>query len=213
MKCRICKIDKPLNSEFFYKRKDSKKGFRSNCIECSKKSFAKYYKQNQESLLIKKANYYVENRHDIRIKQNKYYHSNKTEFALRKKRQYHDDINAKIRKNISNSFRRILNNQTLEKTSSVFQYIGCSFNDLISHLESTKKSEHVSSFHIDHIIPCSLYDHSDENEIKKCWNWKNLRYLDANENMHKGNKLDIHLVKKYNIEKLLPKNYEVNNEL
>ena len=213
MKCSICKIDKPLNSEFFYERKDSKNGFRSNCIECSKKSFSKYHKQNKESILIKKTNYYLENKNDIRIKQNEYYHNNKPEFAFRKQKQYHNSINAKIRTNIRNAFRRVINNQMFEKTSSVFQYIGCSFNELILHLEGTKKSEDFKILHIDHIIPCSLYDHSDEQEIKKCWNWKNLRYIDAKENMRKSNKLDMHLVKKYNIEKLLPKNYEVNDEL
>lgn len=213
MKCSICKIDKPLSSDFFYKRKDCKNRFRSNCIECSKKSFAKYHKQNKESISIRKTDYYEKNKNDIRIKQNEYYHSNKSAFAFRKQKQYHNDINTKIRTNIRNAFRRVINDQSIQKISSVFQYIGCSLHDLISHLESTKKSQQFENLHIDHIIPCSLYDHSDENEIKKCWNWKNLRYIDAKENMCKSNKLDMYLVMKYDIAELLPKNYEVNDEL
>ena len=39
---------------------------------------------------------------------------------------------------------------------------------------------------------------------KKCWNWRNLRYLPAEENSSKGDALDIGLIKSYGIEDLLP---------
>ena len=42
---------------------------------------------------------------------------------------------------------------------------------------------------IDHIIPRKLYDHSDEKEIFKCWNWRNLQPMWMKENSTKGCKL------------------------
>ena len=72
------------------------------------------------------------------------------------------------------------------------------------HLNSTKKPDWGDDLHIDHIIPCSLFDHTNEEEIKKCWNWRNLRYLPAKENISKQNALDMDLVKSYGIEDLLP---------
>ena len=71
------------------------------------------------------------------------------------------------------------------------------------HLNSTKKPEWGDNLHKDHIIPQSLFDHTNEEEVKKCWNWRNLRYLPAEENMSKGDTLDMDLVKSYGIEDLL----------
>lgn len=91
-------------------------------------------------------------------------------------------------------------------------YVGCSKEELLLHLKSTKKTEWQNEkLHIDHIIPRALYDHTDEDEIYKCWNWRNLRYLPEKENISKGNKLDMNLVNQCAIEDLLPK--EINYEL
>ena len=62
---------------------------------------------------------------------------------------------------------------------------------------------------IDHIIPQTVYDWTDEEEIRKCWDLRNLRPLCAIENTSKKNNLDLDLIVKYQIEDLLPK--ELNN--
>jgi hypothetical protein len=61
-----------------------------------------------------------------------------------------------------------------------------------------------SYWHIDHIIPCTLYDLFLESEQKKCFNYRNLRPLEIKENFRKSNKFDLNLIKQYNIEDLLP---------
>ncbi len=53
-------------------------------------------------------------------------------------------------------------------------------------------------YHIDHIIPISIYNLEDANEVKKCCNPENMRWLKSNENIVKGNKLrpeDIEVIK------------------
>jgi hypothetical protein len=49
---------------------------------------------------------------------------------------------------------------------------------------------------------------------KKCWDLRNLRPLEIKENCSKQDKLDIELIKQYNIEDLLPKklNKDKTNE-
>ena len=91
-------------------------------------------------------------------------------------------------------------------------YIGCSIEFMKEHLNSTKKPNWGDDLHIDHIIPSSLFDHTDEEKIKKCWNWRNLRYLPAKENLSKSDKLDMGLVKSYGIEDLLPQKKEIEHE-
>ena len=54
------------------------------------------------------------------------------------------------------------------------------------------------NYHIDHIIPISAYNLNDINEIKKCNHTSNLRWLPAEENMSKGNRIrpqDLEIIK------------------
>ena len=43
--------------------------------------------------------------------------------------------------------------------------------------------------HIDHIIPCSSFDLTKEEEQRKCFHYSNLQPLWARDNIIKGNKI------------------------
>jgi hypothetical protein len=81
---------------------------------------------------------------------------------------------------------------TKGQSQSVRRLLGCSIEDFKKHLESqfTKKmnwGNYGSYWHIDHIMPCSSFDHTDERQISICWHYTNMRPLEAVENMRKGN--------------------------
>ena len=116
-----------------------------------------------------------------------------------------NDEQYRIRRSLSHGLFRALKNIGKRKNASILTYIGCSIEFMKEHLNSTKKPNWGDDLHIDHIIPSSLFDHTDEEKIKKCWNWRNLRYLPAKENLSKSDKLDMGLVKSYGIEDLLPR--------
>jgi hypothetical protein len=42
---------------------------------------------------------------------------------------------------------------------------------------------------IDHVTPCSNFNLENEEEIKKCFNWKNIRPCEKIENYKKNNKI------------------------
>ena len=44
-------------------------------------------------------------------------------------------------------------------------------------------------WHADHVVPCALFDISDENEQLICFNWKNIRPCFAQENLVKRDKI------------------------
>jgi hypothetical protein len=75
------------------------------------------------------------------------------------------------------------------------ELIGCDINTLKSHLESQFQEgmnwENHGSFgwHIDHIIPCTAFDLTKEEEQKKCFHYKNLQPLWWKENIQKSNKI------------------------
>lgn len=69
--------------------------------------------------------------------------------------------------------------------------IGCTTRQFKTHLESTFKrgmtwDNYGTRWHVDHILPCSSFDHTDEKQRAQCWHWTNLRALDAKKNMDKS---------------------------
>ncbi len=74
---------------------------------------------------------------------------------------------------------------------------------LIRHLG---ENAFKKGYEIDHIIPVSLYDLKlmGDKEFRKCWGLKNLRIITKEENVKKGNELDMVLIREHGIECLLP---------
>jgi hypothetical protein len=71
---------------------------------------------------------------------------------------------------------------------------GCSTRQLADHLESTFKrgmtwDNYGTRWHVDHILPCASFDHTDPKQVAQCWHWTNLRALDAQKNMDKSDKI------------------------
>lgn len=46
------------------------------------------------------------------------------------------------------------------------------------------------NWQIDHIVPCSWFDHTNEDHLSMCWNHQNLRPICAVENLSRGNRAD-----------------------
>jgi hypothetical protein len=49
--------------------------------------------------------------------------------------------------------------------------------------------DNYGNWEIDHIIPVSSFDLSNENELRKCFNYNNTQPLWKNENRSKSNKI------------------------
>ena len=45
-------------------------------------------------------------------------------------------------------------------------------------------------WHIDHVIPCASFDLSNDIEVRKCFEWKNLRPYLAHKNKTKSDKIN-----------------------
>ena len=51
-------------------------------------------------------------------------------------------------------------------------------------------SNYGIAWHIDHIIPCTSWDFTNEAELFMCWHYLNLQPLLRQENLSKSNKYD-----------------------
>lgn len=117
-----------------------------------------------------------------------------------------NDINYKIISYLRNRIRSVLNN----KNNKTIELLGCDLNTLKQWLGIIDNYS-GKRYHLDHIIPISLYSIEKESEQFKAFNYKNLRLIPAKNNLKKSNHLDLELVKLLKIENLLPEGINVYN--
>jgi DNA-directed RNA polymerase subunit RPC12/RpoP len=197
-KCIICGV------EFIQKRKDN-----LVCSSlCSQKLWVKnnpeknWNRKNGEQAKKRIKKWRTENMDKIRSIKKRY-----------KEKRRLNDIKFKLNELIGNSIRLSIKDKGFKKWSLILNY---DVETLKNHLKKTLPKDVTweiylksnNEFHIDHIIPISAYkfeSYNDE-EFKKCWNYRNLRIISKKENLTKLSKIEIELIKKYDIKDLLPNN-------
>jgi len=194
--CKICK------KEFIQKRKDN--------LTCSSQCSQKLWVINNPD-----ENWNRYNSINAKERQKKWRDDNKEKVNIIKQRykknRRKSDLKYKINELMSNAVRASIFNKSFKKWEII---VGYDLETLICHLSTTLPigvtwDDYLKSqkkYHIDHIIPKFIYIFADykDKEFKKCWNYRNLRIITKEENLKKLNKLDMNLVKEYNIENLLP---------
>ena len=165
------------------------RGKRLVCRVCENLDRKKYYDSNKETEVKKRSEYKKENHDKINESRRKY-----------RKEKYQNDIDFKLKTNIRSRFSKCLKKN---KTNSTFHYIECSIDYLKNWLkynfkENMSWENYGSKWHIDHIIPCSSFDFTVEDNINKCFHWSNLAPLDALENIKKSDKINNETIQYYN---------------
>lgn len=105
-----------------------------------------------------------------------------------------NDPSYKVKKNLSRRLHEIMKGIGLTKGASILKYIGCSQKELRRCIESQfvnsmSWENHGTYWHVDHILPCSSFDHNDPRQVAQCWHWTNLRPLEARKNMAKSDSI------------------------
>lgn len=113
------------------------------------------------------------------IKQNKYI-----------KEKYKNNPSYRIRHSFSSLLRHHLKKQKGERHT--FDILGYSLDDLKNHLQSKFNNKmswdnYGSYWHVDHIKPASLFNHSNHDDFIECWSLSNLQPLEAYKNIIKSN--------------------------
>lgn len=186
-----------------------------NRDKINKQKLETYYR-NREYYLNKRKEWAINNPEKIKeYKENN--KDNRKEYRLKNK----DLINAYFRERnnkdsefkLKNKLRKLFFHsfklKYTSKNNYFFKYTGLDTEIYINYFENNYPVEFSGittngKYHIDHIIPCAVYDFNNLEEIKKCWQPENLRLIPAKENLEKNNKLDYTLIEKHNIWHLLP---------
>ena len=201
--CYYCHTFKPFLN--FNKCKTGVYGYHNHCRECQKIVRRNWYLKNREQELVKSAEYaksdegklgrqkfWTKHKNILGPKQNERRRLEPAKIKARIQRGKwlsipHNKIAQTNRGRIRDALRGIA------KTASTEQLIGCSFEELKSHLESKFQEgmtwDNYGDWQIDHIKPCASFDLTDSNQQKICFHYSNLQPLWKKENQSKGGRI------------------------
>ncbi len=172
-----------------------KKRYYENREECLK-GMKEYAKKNKEKLKKYYGQYYLKNYDKMRTNGKTYYEQNKKELNniqhLRKKQKRLDDPTFRLEENLRCRMTGAIMKQKGEKSLTTKQLLSAPISIVRDHLEQqfkpnmTWNNHGITGWHIDHIIPCSSFDLTKEEEQKKCFHYTNLQPLWFDENLAKG---------------------------
>ena len=202
--CKICNATEDLIGF----RKD-----RRICNDCLKKEKIQFYLSNHKKTREHQNKYRELNRDKINAQKREHYQLNKERlkrnssiYKKNNRKRYNDlkinrkknDPLYKLRITISERIRQALKYHlagTYKKKDSTIELLGCSIDELKTHLQNQFKEgmtwQNHGEWHIDHIIPCAAFDLSKKEDCLKCFNYKNLQPLWAHENLSKSDKIPI----------------------
>lgn len=164
------KID---NRKWYLKNKKRRKEYSQS--DDRKAYQQKYRKTDARKKSLKKYNNSPERKEKMRL------------YVLNRRRT---DISFRIKNNLSRRLSHAIEAKRTTKTSRAIHYVGCTITELMAHLEKLfapgMNWSNYGKWHIDHIKPCALFDHTDDEQIKTCWHFTNLQPLWAVDNIKKN---------------------------
>lgn len=204
-RCTVCSEVKAV-SEYGISSKN-KDGLRGQCKACRHKE----YLDNKEVRNRQTRENYLKNRtHYLRL--NKKYKQANVEWYKAYNKQYYQNNSEQIKLSAKKSlYRRIENDKGFKilqrcrkrmydalkgyvKSGRTSDLLGCSADYLKKYIEKQFKPgmtwENYGEWHVDHIIPCAIFDFTKEAEQKECFHYSNLQPLWASENLSKSDKVN-----------------------
>lgn len=118
--------------------------------------------------------------------------------ALKRRKQWRERRTGeqRMRHNMQSQLAGWASKRARGSCSRLFEYIGIAPEEFKRYIENQfvgymNWDNYGKIWHIDHIVPSSYFNHDDKEEVKRCWNWQNLRPLYAKKNIRRGNRVGI----------------------
>lgn len=179
--CNKCNTDKPL-SEFYSCKRN---GLQSKCKDCEKA----YKLATKDNDKINKRNHYLKHKDKIKARVKEY--SKKHKYKMQKAMF----VKHPEKKILHNQRTRINGLLKSKKSTSTIKLLGCTISEFKQYLESqfTKgmswDNYGLFGWHVDHIIPCSMFNLFDDNDLRQCFHYTNMQPLWAKDNLLKSDKI------------------------
>jgi Prasinovirus endonuclease VII len=173
------------------------------------KNSQRYYLKNREAIKLRVSVYQTLNKKKCNLRKKLWARRNRKRVMAARKRwsnknpdfkrlwafnKRRNDVGFRI---LCNLRRRLYDAQLRQKQSkSATKLLGCSLEDFRIYLESkfepgmTWENYGRYGWHIDHIVPCALFDMTDANHRRRCFHFSNLQPMFASKNHKKSAKSD-----------------------
>jgi len=188
----------------FYKRKSSKDGFHTICIQCLKvrhannygrtKNYHKdrckaYREANKERLKA-----YDIGRYPERKKQRAEIKEKMDIYRREYERERRKDPVFRMKKNMRFLLWQAIKRTKVSKRSKTIQRLGIPFDQFKIYIESKFQDgmswDNYGLWHLDHIKPLASFDLTDERSLNEACHYLNLQPLWAEENQRKHKKIE-----------------------
>jgi hypothetical protein len=189
-KCWKCNKKKKLVEFIIDKRNPS--GYTNYCKKCYNKECVERWNKNP-TLYKNRKKWELKNKEKVRLYKKKYADSHKKELKNKQMQLLKNNLNYRLSSNLRHRVWSAL--KGFLKSKRTFDLIGCSIDDLKTHIESQFKDgmswENYGrgGWHIDHIKPCAAFNLSNSEEQKECFSYLNLQPLWEYENLSKNAKI------------------------
>ena len=165
---------------------------RNQCKACMAAYNRKYRQNNKEKIAAKDREYYQENKEKINDQVRKYHQENKEKIAAQKRKRYANDPTYAMSRRLRGRMQHAVKAAGLDnKCASTSELLGISYQGLKEWLEAQFTEgmtwENRSDWHVDHIIPCTAFDLTVDENQRICFWYKNLQPIWAKENLQKSN--------------------------
>jgi len=161
--------------------------YQSNvCRGCEKERLYEWRKANPDKFKDICKSY--RSKDDSKVKRSKYLRD-----------RYATDMNFRLEKLYRNRIRMFIKGGIKKGNEKYKEMLGCSWDTLRAWLEQNMVEgmswdNYGTVWHVDHTMPCAIFDFTVEENVKTCFNWSNLSPLFGPENISKSAKLDMSLV-------------------
>lgn len=181
--CKYCEEEKP-QSMFRLKR--------LKCLDCERAEGRAYRKSNYGK--SKSKAWVEENREKYSELLAKSYQKNKDKINAKYVERYNNDPIFKIKRNNKN----ITSNAFfLTSKTKYVECLGCTaglfklwIDFCLEKLEDFTVENYGEDWHFDHVIPIGTFDLLDDDQVKQCYNWRNVMPFGGKDNLTKNKYVD-----------------------
>ena len=174
------------------------KTYRANNADKIKKTYDKakkkvYYLTNLDKIKANAKAYYLANVDKIKTYNKAYQAANLDKMKAYCSNRRKTNIQYKLSKSLRNRLNKALKRNN--KTGSAVKDLGCTIDELKTHLESKFQSGmtwdnwSLEGWHIDHVKPLASFDLTDKEQLLIACHYTNLQPLWAKDNLIKGDKI------------------------
>lgn len=207
MQCNTCNEYKDIEKDFisYIRSRDNKPYTSKVCKSCTNKKAKEkrltedFIENKRPQMLERIKEYKQQNKYYFKA----YYESYKPRRNALIKQRKEENPTLKVIDSLRARVKQFVKSKTLQSS----ELLDCDRQHLnkwleYNFVEGIDFSNYGKVWHIDHIIPCSFFDLSNEENQKICFNWSNLRPCFKEENLSKSNKIEEDIVLFYQKQRL-----------